>query len=153
MAPARLPPSERLLPERPLRAVRAAPSPTQPASSKPATPVDAGSSILAKRYTSGDSWSMNERIAPSLLECVAPATSQVIGHVKIASPDEVRSAVERARAAQRGWGALPVATRVERLLAFRDKLLEAPDELAVGLSTVCRRSAQGVATPQAACVV
>lgn len=85
---------------------------------------------------------MNERIAPSLLECVAPATSQVIGHVKIASPDEVRSAVERARAAQRGWGALPVATRVERLLAFREKLLEARDELAEALTTECGKPRQ-----------
>ncbi len=85
---------------------------------------------------------MNERIAPSLLECVSPTSSQVIGHVSIASPDEVRSAVDRARAAQRGWGALSVAARAERLLMFRERLLDARDELAEALTTECGKPRQ-----------
>jgi succinate-semialdehyde dehydrogenase/glutarate-semialdehyde dehydrogenase len=52
-----------------------------------------------------------------------PATGEVVGEVPIFGPAEVRAAVERARAAQRSWGALPVQERGHILQEFRRRLV------------------------------
>jgi succinate-semialdehyde dehydrogenase/glutarate-semialdehyde dehydrogenase len=64
------------------------------------------------------------------LECRAPATGELIGRVRCASASDVERAVTRARIAQAPWSMLPVAERAERLLCFRDALVESADVLA-----------------------
>src|SRR5215207_7979534 len=46
---------------------------------------------------------------------IDPATLEPLGDVRIASREEVEAAVERARAAQPAWGALPFAERARVL--------------------------------------
>src|SRR5690606_6666824 len=72
----------------------------------------------------------------------APATSEVIGHVRVASPEDVHSAVATARRAQVAWGALDVKERARRLGAFRDQLVSARDELAEALTLECGKPRQ-----------
>lgn len=59
-----------------------------------------------------------------------PATGEVVGKAPITSPEDVRQAVERARAAQGGWGELPVGERCRRLQRFRKALAARADDLA-----------------------
>jgi acyl-CoA reductase-like NAD-dependent aldehyde dehydrogenase len=58
-----------------------------------------------------------------------PATGEALGEVPIQGPDEVRAAVARAREAQHAWGALPPKERGQRMLAFRDKIVENSEEI------------------------
>jgi succinate-semialdehyde dehydrogenase/glutarate-semialdehyde dehydrogenase len=58
-----------------------------------------------------------------------PSTGAVLGEVPDQSPSEVRAAVERARLAQRAWGALPVKERCRRVARFRDLVVERAEEL------------------------
>lgn len=85
---------------------------------------------------------MNERLAPAVLECRAPATGHTIGHVRVASPEDVRETVARARRAQVRWGQLDVAERCKRLLALGQRLLDARDELTEGLALECGKPRQ-----------
>lgn len=62
-----------------------------------------------------------------------PATGDVVGEAPIAPPDEVRRAVERARAAQVEWGGLPVRERCRRMQKFRKALADRADDLAMHL--------------------
>lgn len=59
--------------------------------------------------------------------CVNPATGDVVGYSQMNTPDEARAAVRRARAAQPGWAALPLAERVRYILRIRDYLVEHAD--------------------------
>ncbi len=59
----------------------------------------------------------------------APATGELIGEAKVWSADEVKEAVAKARRAQEAWGALPVEARAERILRFRDALVDRADEV------------------------
>jgi succinate-semialdehyde dehydrogenase/glutarate-semialdehyde dehydrogenase len=63
------------------------------------------------------------------LQSYEPATGQLLGEVKVMSAEEVRAAVAKARRAQEAWGALPVEERCERVLRFRDALVDRADEL------------------------
>lgn len=54
----------------------------------------------------------------------APATGDLLGEVPVTPRDEVLAVVARARKAQLAWGALPVAERCERLLRFRDAIVD-----------------------------
>jgi succinate-semialdehyde dehydrogenase/glutarate-semialdehyde dehydrogenase len=67
--------------------------------------------------------------AESRIRSYAPATGELLGEVPVMGPDEVRSAVARARAAQESWGALSVAERCARVLRFRDAIVEREEEL------------------------
>lgn len=70
-------------------------------------------------------------IAPSAtLHVLNPATGEPVCEHPIASPDEVRAAVLRAKAAQLRWAALPVAHRVEVLRRFQSLLAERKREVA-----------------------
>ncbi|MDX1990991.1 MAG: succinic semialdehyde dehydrogenase [bacterium] len=51
-----------------------------------------------------------------------PVTSEVIGHIPVTPPDEVRAAVDRARHAQKAWGALTVKERAAMLRHWGDLL-------------------------------
>jgi succinate-semialdehyde dehydrogenase/glutarate-semialdehyde dehydrogenase len=67
----------------------------------------------------------------------APASGEPLGEVPIASAQEVRAAMERARDAQVNWGELPIETRAERLLALRDLMVDRAEELVTLLSQEC----------------
>lgn len=59
-----------------------------------------------------------------------PATGEVIGEYACASAEEVRAAVERARAAQLSWGARPLRERLRVVRRFQELLLRKKDEVA-----------------------
>jgi len=58
-----------------------------------------------------------------------PSTGEVIAKVPCCTPDEVRLAVESAKAAYPGWSATPVAKRVQILYKVRELIIEHLDEL------------------------
>src|SRR4051794_34891357 len=58
-----------------------------------------------------------------------PATGDILGEVRESTPEEVREAVARARAAQAAWGALPVKARAARVGHFRDGIVARAEEL------------------------
>lgn len=60
----------------------------------------------------------------------SPAREEPIGEVRVFSPEEVKAAVERARDAQRAWGARSVRDRAAVLKRVRARLLERMDEVA-----------------------
>src|SRR5919107_2808613 len=59
----------------------------------------------------------------------APFTSQPLAELPVSTPDDVRVAVDAARAAQRAWARRPLAERARPLLALHDLVLDARDEL------------------------
>ena len=59
-----------------------------------------------------------------------PATGEEVGRVPVASAGEVARAVERARAAQKTWGALSYAERGQVVLRVRALVLEEIDAIA-----------------------
>jgi acyl-CoA reductase-like NAD-dependent aldehyde dehydrogenase len=71
------------------------------------------------------------------LKSWAPATGELLGEIPITSPAEVRATVLRARKAQAAWAVLPTGERAERLLRFRDALLERADEIVEVVSREC----------------
>jgi succinate-semialdehyde dehydrogenase/glutarate-semialdehyde dehydrogenase len=59
-----------------------------------------------------------------------PATGEEVGRVPLRSANEVAAAVERARAAQKGWGALSFKERARVVMRARALVLEGMDEIA-----------------------
>ena len=59
-----------------------------------------------------------------------PATGEEVGRVPLRSAEEVSAAVARARAAQKGWGALRFRERAAVVMRARALLLEGMDEVA-----------------------
>lgn len=49
-------------------------------------------------------------------------TGEVIGHIPVTERDAVAQAVERARNAQKGWGAMPIQERIRYIRKFLDLL-------------------------------
>jgi len=74
---------------------------------------------------------------PRMLESFAPATGEKIGEVPVASRDDVKSAIARARKAQAAWGLLPVEERCARLLRFRDAIVDRAEEIIDVVSREC----------------
>ena len=58
----------------------------------------------------------NPATAQRTIDSINPSTGEVVGSVPVATPDEVRSSVKRARAAQPAWEALSLDERVAALL-------------------------------------
>ncbi len=71
------------------------------------------------------------------LKSFAPATGEPIGEVPIATKDDVRAAIARARKAQAAWGVLPIEERCTRLLRYRDALVERAEEIIDVVSREC----------------
>jgi succinate-semialdehyde dehydrogenase/glutarate-semialdehyde dehydrogenase len=67
--------------------------------------------------------------AEGRIRSYAPATGELLGEVPVQSAEEVRGAVARARRAQESWGALPVEERAQRMMRFRDALVDREDEI------------------------
>jgi acyl-CoA reductase-like NAD-dependent aldehyde dehydrogenase len=58
-----------------------------------------------------------------------PATGELVSRRPIASADEVRAAVERARLAQKSWAETPIRQRLATLARFQQLLLTHKDEV------------------------
>ncbi|HEY8073524.1 MAG TPA: aldehyde dehydrogenase family protein [Labilithrix sp.] len=67
----------------------------------------------------------------------APANGELVGEVPITAVADVRKTVERARKAQAAWGVLPVEERAERLLRYRDALVDRAEEIVDIVSREC----------------
>ncbi|EYF07332.1 aldehyde dehydrogenase family protein [Chondromyces apiculatus] len=67
----------------------------------------------------------------------APATGELLGEAPNMGPDEVRAIVARAKRAQEAWGALSIEERCERVLRFRDAIVDRADEIIDLLSREC----------------
>ncbi len=68
-------------------------------------------------------------ITGKTITSINPATGEAIGDVPDMDADEVRAAVARARAAQRDWGRLPLATRCRRVARFAEILMGRAEEV------------------------
>lgn len=64
-----------------------------------------------------------------VIESFAKASGRLLGVAPVLGEARVRAAVARARAAQKEWGALPVAERSALLGRFRDAILDHEEEL------------------------
>ena len=60
---------------------------------------------------------------------VAPYDGLPTATIPASTPDDVATAVARARAAQQSWALVPYATRAEVVLRFHDLLLEQQDQV------------------------
>jgi succinate-semialdehyde dehydrogenase/glutarate-semialdehyde dehydrogenase len=67
----------------------------------------------------------------------APASGELLAELPVASDDEVRRTVARARKAQAAWAVLPVEERVHRLLRLRDAIAERAEDLVEAVSREC----------------
>lgn len=65
----------------------------------------------------------------AVIDTIDPRTGTRTGEVPVADAAAVRAAVDRARAAQAAWAALPFRSRADHLLAVRDLLLDRAEEL------------------------
>src|SRR4051812_18699799 len=63
-------------------------------------------------------------------EVRSPFDSRLLGPLATSTPDDLRSAAERARSAQPGWAARPIEDRAAVLLDFHDRVLAERDHLA-----------------------
>lgn len=92
---------------------------------------------LASERVAGTNGAGTNGHGATTLRSYAPATGDLLGEAPIMGADEVRAAVERARRAQEAWGALPVEERAERVLRFRDAVVDRADEIVDLLSREC----------------
>ncbi len=67
----------------------------------------------------------------------APASGELLAELAVASDEEVRRVVARARKAQRAWAVLPVGERMARLARLRDALAEHAEDLVEVISREC----------------
>src|SRR6478752_1246248 len=72
---------------------------------------------------------MERPVCPREIVSLNPATLKELGRVPIFTELEIRSAVARARAAQRAWGALPFKERADYVLRAKDILLKRQEEI------------------------
>jgi acyl-CoA reductase-like NAD-dependent aldehyde dehydrogenase len=72
--------------------------------------------------------------ARRVVQSFAPLTGELLGEVPVMSSHQVREVVDRARAAQEAWAAVPIVARAEQMLRFRDCIVEHSDELATLLA-------------------
>jgi succinate-semialdehyde dehydrogenase / glutarate-semialdehyde dehydrogenase len=88
-------------------------------------PAHALDSALQRRLKSHIVLGTGERRA---IESVAPFTGEPLGWIPRCTPDDVREAVRRARAAQAKWAKTPFAERKRIMLRFHDLVLQRQDE-------------------------
>jgi succinate-semialdehyde dehydrogenase/glutarate-semialdehyde dehydrogenase len=68
------------------------------------------------------------------IKSYAPATGALLGEVPIMGREEVVAVVARARKAQQAWGVLPIEERCDRLLRYRDAIVDRAEEITQLLS-------------------
>ena len=75
--------------------------------------------------------------AAARIRSYAPATGELLGEAPNMTADEVRQTVARARRAQEAWAALPVEERANRVLRFRDAIVDRSEEIVDLLAREC----------------
>src|SRR3954470_11956154 len=89
--------------------------------------------LASKRVTPAQLAALSERVVSSAgnepMEIEQPFTGQPLGTVPKCGPDDVRAAIERARAAQAGWAKTSFAERKRVLLRYHDLVLDHEEEL------------------------
>ncbi|MBI2395146.1 MAG: aldehyde dehydrogenase family protein [Deltaproteobacteria bacterium] len=73
--------------------------------------------------------STRDRAGRETLRSWAPATGALLGEVPVATTEDVERAVARARRAQEAWALLPVEERAERVLRYRNALVDRAEEV------------------------
>jgi len=66
---------------------------------------------------------------PATITSYAPATGEALGEVPILGADDVKRAVSSAREAQKAWALLPLEERVDRVLRFRDAIVDEAESI------------------------
>lgn len=92
---------------------------------------------IEKGATKGSNGPGANGTASATIKSYAPATGELLGEAPNMTAEQVRQTVERARRAQEAWGALPVEERCERVLRFRDAIVERADEIVELLTREC----------------
>jgi len=81
-------------------------------------------------------------VAAATIRSTNPATGEVLDEIPCATPDDVHSAVARAKGAQPQWQSTPVQQRVELLRRFQQLLNQQRDDVA---QLICREAGKPVA--------
>jgi succinate-semialdehyde dehydrogenase/glutarate-semialdehyde dehydrogenase len=71
----------------------------------------------------------NLQAVGSNITSINPATGEPLGEVREQTPDEVRAAVDAARAAQVEWAKVPIVERCKRVRRFAEVLMARADEV------------------------
>jgi succinate-semialdehyde dehydrogenase/glutarate-semialdehyde dehydrogenase len=79
----------------------------------------------------------NGSTAPKTIQSWAPASGELLGEVPVSTREDVAKTVARAKKAQQAWGVLPVEERCERLLRYRDALVDRAEEIVDVVSREC----------------
>jgi succinate-semialdehyde dehydrogenase/glutarate-semialdehyde dehydrogenase len=85
--------------------------------------------VVTERANGGAQGAATNGQGATRIKSWAPATGELIGEAPNTMPDEVRAMVARARVAQEAWGALPVEERAERVLRFREAIVDRSEEI------------------------
>jgi succinate-semialdehyde dehydrogenase/glutarate-semialdehyde dehydrogenase len=102
-----------------------------------ATPSTHAGDSRTTTAASNERRAFDAREVRETLKSHAPATGAFLGEVPVSSPDDVQRAVARARRAQESWALLPVAERAERVLRFRNALIDRAEEMVDIISREC----------------
>ncbi|NGO72906.1 succinic semialdehyde dehydrogenase, partial [Streptomyces boncukensis] len=97
-------------------------NPVAPAPAGARTAADVVTPDLVARLTRGV-------VGSGSTACHTPFTGRRLADLPEATPQDVAGAFEKARAAQRGWAAVPVRQRAAVLLRFHDLVLRHQDEV------------------------
>lgn len=84
---------------------------------------------LVEHITPSESHKRPNGSGSNAIQSYAPATGELLGEAKVYTPEAVKEAVSSARSAQEAWGLLPVEERAERILRFRDALVDRAEEV------------------------
>jgi succinate-semialdehyde dehydrogenase/glutarate-semialdehyde dehydrogenase len=79
---------------------------------------------------------------PPRIQIHAPASGELLGEVPVHGPDEVDAIVRRAKKAQAAWGVLPAQDRADRLLRYRDAIVDRAEEIVEIVSRECGKPRQ-----------
>jgi len=67
--------------------------------------------------------------SPAFIESIDPATDEVIGRFEATLPAQLPGIMERARAVQQDWAALPLRERCEKIRRLRDVIFERREQI------------------------
>ena len=73
--------------------------------------------------------SVDEKKQEEFIECINPATGEVLGSVSVTSPEEVVGVVQRARIAQKSWATSTFKQRRAVLGHIMQHIIDNADEL------------------------
>src|SRR3954471_10874106 len=72
-----------------------------------------------------------------MVRTYAPATGELLAELPASTSEQVHAVVARARKAQAAWAVLPVEERAQRVMRFRDALIEHADEIVEVIPREC----------------